>query len=112
MLAVFVTAVLGVGLQMVVFGQNIFQVFGPSPNKVQQLGQPLVDAINDYHNQHGTFPKNLNDADIDVIETVYGPFEYLQQESGQDFQLTNGDYMRDGFVAVYDGGNQRWYVDH
>lgn len=47
-----------------------------------------------------------------MLKTVYGPFEYFQHDGGGSFELTNGDYMRDGFVAVYDGDTQRWYVDH
>ena len=98
------------GAEYIVSGRTPAQMlFGPTPDELKVVAQPVVEALWRYRSEHGEFPGSLETLDIDVPTTVYGPFRYQVGAQGESFQLCVGEYLRDGFVLCHDG--LEWHVE-
>ena len=90
-------------------GWNI--VISSKPDReLKALGQPIVDALTDFEQTHGRYPRSLTEAGIENVDTEYGPFEYQYLEDGTQCCISIGDYGDDLFEISWcsEGG---WYAD-
>ena len=90
--------------------QVLTSPLAPSPNELCQIGQPISDAIMHYRENHGRFPETLDQLEINLPNTFFGPFTYAVTDHGNDCGLVIGDYDRYLF-EVYWSPADGWYVD-
>ena len=84
-------------------------LFGPTPDELKALGQPVVGALWRYRAEFNEYPTELKALHIEVPTTVYGPFRYKVAPDGESFQFCIGQLLRDGFVLCHDGVN--WHLE-
>lgn len=95
-------------------GQSAEQFFGPAPEDLPSIGQPVVDAVLAYQAAHGKLPANLAEAGMPAPPTtVYGPFEYnlFYSQRGKGFEVLNGRQKRDGFVVFWSSEFGVWRIE-
>jgi hypothetical protein len=70
----------------------------PAP-PLRDLGQPLVDALEAFHRQHGVYPDTLAAVGFSVVQTPHGPLEYHVSHGGRRCSLRAGSTALRPFVA-------------
>ena len=70
-----------------------------APERLQDLGQPLVDGLEAYRRRHGVYPASLIAANIAVVQTPHGPFEYHVSHESRRCSLRAGSTVRRPFVV-------------
>jgi len=92
-------------------GSNLSRDFrAPSPSKLPEIGQPIVDALMSYRATHGRFPTSLAPIKLSIVDTFYGPWEYHATDDGSSCQLSVGDYGKDLFTVSW-SDKYGWNVD-
>ncbi|MCC6681018.1 MAG: hypothetical protein IT445_08965 [Phycisphaeraceae bacterium] len=73
--------------------------------------EPLINAIDAYHAENGSYPPTLEAITITPPSTEYGPIQYHLEPDGSDFYLVIGDYMTDHFDYTYYSYAKEWRID-
>ncbi|MEM9589132.1 MAG: hypothetical protein AAGA03_17760 [Planctomycetota bacterium] len=105
--AVFATARLFKGFSPI---QTLTCFLAPPPSELPQLGQPIVDAITSFHDDHEEYPPSLADLDVSDRTTFYGDWRYKVSADGETCTLAIGDYSRYLF-EVWWTPDDGWYID-
>jgi hypothetical protein len=94
---------------------------GPSQrtvNALKEQGNQIVAAIETHIEENGDRPSSLDDLELsaELLTTRYGPWVYREvvtdRVSGSTcYELSVGDYGRDGFTLSYTQGDTDWYFD-
>jgi hypothetical protein len=80
------------------------------PAALQQLGQPLVDALDAYRRSHGVYPPSLEAAGVAPVNTPAGAFEYQVAQGGKRASIYIGDYAQRRFRARW-SSEIGWFLD-
>ena len=84
----------------------------PSQSEFQRLeaqGDPVVQQIEQYKVDNGSYPSDLAQAGITLPEAGYGGWQYSVYDGGDRFSLSIGDYGKHSFTLFWDGDS--WYRD-
>lgn len=81
-----------------------------APN-LQQQGDRLIVAIEEFKTVHGRYPDSFDEAGIVPPATRFGPWMYKTDMRGQNFYLSIGDYGTDLFALGYSSTWGQWSVD-
>ena len=80
--------------------------------RVDSLHRGFAPALEQYRQEHGTYPDSLQDAGIPIPSTRYGPLHYYGSSSKQNvwYLISFGDPGKDDFQADWDSRKQKWVV--
>jgi hypothetical protein len=80
---------------------------------LEAQGNELVSAIQAFHAKRGRYPASFEEAGIEDqdIATRFGPWAYRPEPDGAGFELTLGDYARDGWTLSWHTKYAQWYWD-
>jgi hypothetical protein len=85
--------------------------------RVEKVVAELAPVLERYRQEHGEYPPTLQAAGIPTPQTLYGPLRY---RSGREYdglpiyEVSFGDYDRNGFAASYsslNGHEGEWHLD-
>jgi hypothetical protein len=82
--------------------------------RVEQVHAQFAPALERYRQAHGEYPPTLQAAGIETPETMYGPLRYRTWRSSDGismYEVSFGDYDRNGFVASLNSMGQEWSLD-
>jgi hypothetical protein len=71
----------------------------------------MVAQIERYRSAHGRYPETLRAAGISQPTYHYSGFAYRLIEGGEAFELSIGDYSRNGFCLFWNSKWGVWYHD-
>jgi hypothetical protein len=72
--------------------------------------QPTIEWLEKYRVEHGRYPEELPPEFREGLER-FSDFSYRAYDGGSSFELSFGDYMRDGFSLWWDSDRGDWYKD-
>ena len=90
--------------------ENPYQPSSTNPADLQELGQPLADALEAYRQAHGRFPPSLAAAGLMPVDTPAGTFEYRVAQDGRRASIFIGDFARRRFRARW-SSEIGWFLE-
>jgi hypothetical protein len=95
---------------------------GPTPpgydtsehRRVEQVVAEFAPALERYRQAHGEYPPTLQAAGIATPQTAYGPLRYRTWRTTDGisiYEVSFGDYDRNGFIASFNSDRKTWYLD-
>jgi len=74
-------------------------------------GASIVKDIEAFKERHSRFPSSLAELPRPPDSTRYGPWQYSVSKSGGSFELSVGDYGRNGFVLYWRTKKREWFLN-
>jgi len=103
---VVVAAIIATGIGMIWRTRSVC----PSDEEIWRVGQPIIDAVERYHVERGTYPESLAILGVHAPSVAcYGTFRYQAPPGAPYPDFVVGEYGRDGQVVGWSGG--RRFVD-
>ncbi|QEH33960.1 hypothetical protein OJF2_24930 [Aquisphaera giovannonii] len=78
---------------------------------LKAAAKPLVERLYQIRRSEGYFPASLAYLGLKRPQSRFGRWRYHVHDGGQAFALTNGDYMKNGFVLCWSSEHGDWWVD-
>lgn len=82
----------------------------PDQETLREQGQLLVDALEEVRAVDGVYPAALEQAGLELPASRFG-WTYEAAASPPRFELSVGEYRRDGFVLRYRSDRAQWAED-
>lgn len=83
-------------------------------DRVDQLHARFAPALERYRQAHGDYPPTLEAAGIATPTTMYGPLRYQRyrlDDGTRYYEISFGDYYRNGFTASFNSSRAAWSLD-
>ncbi|HEX6372153.1 MAG TPA: hypothetical protein VF006_24765 [Longimicrobium sp.] len=82
--------------------------------RAEQVVAGFAPTLERYRQEHGEYPPNLQAAGIATPQTLYGPLRYRtwrEYDGLSIYEVSFGDYDRNGFVATYNSLGEKWSLN-
>lgn len=93
------------------FAAGLYFSRGPSREELEPEGDALVAALERHRAETGLYPNTLAAAGIAPGWNDFGGWQYEAIQGGAKYNLSVGDYQKDGFVLYRWSERDEWHWD-